>query len=170
MIALSLAIMLLLCAQVQAFAAGVSVSGKTVKGDNNHAAVISVVTNKKTTLKFTQTKGRIAYQNLATGISRKDTYGDYFIYVQDTTGKERPKTYECSLKQSVSITLSANKNYTITISPYEKSRTFYHLNSAGKLPWKAIWENSFEWEIEPTWTATANNAASVRLLRTATVN
>ncbi len=169
LLALTLAVILLSCFQVQAFAAGVSISGKSVKGDNDHAAVISVITNKKTTLKFTQTKGRITYQNMATWWNHTDTYGDYFIYVTDASGVEKPKSYDCSLKKSITITLSANKNYTITICPYEKSRTFYHLKNAGKLSWKAPWENSFTWDVKPTWTATASKAAAIRLLKISSV-
>lgn len=162
-----MALVLFTTAHGTVFAEGVSVNGKTVSGDTNNCVVISVTTKKKTTLSFTQTKGRVGYAYMLTGSKIIDSYGDFFAYVKDDSGEESPKTYSCSFKKSMSIPLSAKKTYTITICPRQNCITYWKMKNAGKLTGEASWgnENSFFWEKAATWTATIKNAETVNLIK-----
>ena len=105
----------------------------TTGGYGNVSKVMVVKTKKATKLKFSQIKGKISYSNAAMGTSYLNTYGDFFIYVKDMSGKERSKMYNCYMKKSATINLSANKTYEIIVCPSAKDMTFSRLVDSGKL-------------------------------------
>ena len=105
---------------------------------------------------------------MATGSSSFSSYGDFFIYVVDNSGKESPKSYYSSLQASTSSTikLSANKTYTITICPQAKFTTNRKLTEQGKFRYRLSGDSSFTWSKVPTWTITAYNVLSLKNIKT----
>jgi len=151
----------LLAMSVPAFAA--KTTNASTSGSMRTATVMTVKTDKKTTLKFTQTKGKAAYQNWFQGTSYLNTYGDFFIYVVDQSGKEAPKSYECSFCKSVSIKLSANKTYKITIMPQSEDVTYSRLVRSGKLWYRNGINNYITWTKVPEWTVSVNKVISLKI-------
>lgn len=159
-ICLMLALVTVFSMSTSAFAA--TTRNAVTGGNANRATSVTVKTDKRTTLKFTQTQGTLSYQNRGTGTSYLNTYGDFFIYVIDKSGGEKAKLYDCSFKKSVTVNLSANKTYDISIVPREKAMTMNKLVSSGKMWYKAAWCKSFEWTKVPTWTVTAYKVISLK--------
>lgn len=156
-----LVVVTLLAVSMPAYAA--KTCNASTSGSMRTATVITVKTDKKTTLKFEQTKGRITYQNMATGTSKLDTYGDFYLYVVDQSGKEAPKKYECSFKKSVTVKLSANKTYKISILPQTDDVTYNRLVRSGKLWYRAPWNKSVTWTKMPEWSITVNKVVSLKI-------
>ncbi|MBQ8768430.1 MAG: hypothetical protein IJZ15_02110 [Oscillospiraceae bacterium] len=151
----------LLAVSVPAYAA--KTSNVSTAGSMRTATVITVKTDKKTTLEFKQTKGKAAYLNKALGTSYINTYGDFYLYVVDQSGKEAPKKYECSFKKSITIKLSANKTYKISILPQTDSVTYNRLVKSGKLWYRNYLCSGVEWTKIPEWSITAKKVVSLKV-------
>lgn len=156
---------------VTIFSTAVMVSAASTKkittcGDSYAAKVVQIKTDKSTKLVFKQAKGTYTYQNWFMGISKNNSYGDFYIYVVDESGKEAPKKYDCSFKSSVTISLKANKTYTITVCANSESVTYNKLVRSGKLWYKAPYCNSIDWTKLPSWTLTVNKAISMKTIKT----
>lgn len=142
---------LVCCCSLTTFAA---TKKHTVGQSYNNAIVITVKTDKATTMQFNSTKGAITFQNKAMGISNLNgVYGDFLIYVTDNSGSESPKSYTSS-KSGVSFKLNQNKTYTISITPRAKFVTYNKLVESGKLWYRAPWCQTFDWSKKPDYTLT----------------
>ena len=114
--------------------------------------------NEKRKLTFEQSEGTIKYQNIASGNSSYDTYGQYLIYI--TCGKSVYDTYRFDFKQSLTVTLPKNKTYTVCIVPRSVESVFTTLLSK-KILLKAWAYTVFngsayaEWETVPDLTVTS---------------
>ena len=161
----SLALALLLIASLTVPALAAKTKDYSVTSDGTQMISMTIKTDKATTLKFTQTKGKISYQNMATGTSSLKTYGDFFVYVKDNSGKEAPKSYNCYQKASISIKLSKNKTYTVTVCPSAKFVTYNRLVDSGKLWYKAPWETTFKWTSVPVWTLSAKKIVTMDVIK-----
>jgi len=138
---------------------------QTTYGDMYAAKVIQVKTEKATKLHFTQTKGKFEYQTWTLGTSKKEYYGDFYIYVVDQSGKEAPKKYECTFKKSLTISLKANKTYTITISANPESVTYNRLVKKHVLWNRSRLGDYITWTKLPKWTVTVDKALSLSTIR-----
>lgn len=138
---------------------------QTTYGDMYAAKVIQVKTEKATKLHFTQTKGKFEYQTWTLGTSKKDYYGDFYIYVVDESGKEAPKMYECTFKKSLTISLKANKTYTITICANPADITYNRLVKKHVLWNRSRLGDFVIWTKLPKWTVTVDKALSLSTIR-----
>lgn len=138
----------------------------STSGDSYAAKVIQIKTDRATKLRFDQTKGSFNYQNWTLGTVKKNSYGDFYIYVVDQSGKDSPKNYECSLKKSVTISLKANRTYTITVCAQSDSTTFNRLVRNRTLWNKGYNVNSITWTKLPRWTLTVDRAMSFSTIKT----
>ena len=135
-------------------------------GDMYAAKVIEIKTKKATTLKFEQTKGAFEFANWSLGIAKRNSYGDYYIYVVDQSGKDAPKCYECSFKKTLAIKLKANRTYSVTVCAQSSETTFNRLVRNGTLWNKAPYTNRITWKNFPQWTLSVNQASSFKIVKT----
>ena len=155
--------MVLLLASIIPAVASADTKNYTVAGSQMQAVIITVKTNKATTLTLSQTKGVYSYSYLH-GMNDKtvSTYGAYFVYVQDLSGKEAPKTYSLIVAKSTSIKLSANKTYQITVCAESRTTTYNRLVAKNVLKLKSYFSSASNssWIEYTNWKAVIANASS----------
>lgn len=137
----------------------------STSGDMYAAKVIEIKTKKATKLRFSQTKGSFEFANWSCGTAKRNSYGDFYIYVVDKSGRDISKLYECSFKESVTISLKANRTYSITVCAQSKTTTFNRLVANGTLWNRGYNTQCITWTKLPKWTLSVDQASSFKIVK-----
>lgn len=144
-------------------AANAATKTVTVSVYQRWGATINVRTGSATTIKFTQTKGKLFYTNLVGGRNSFSTYGCYKITVKDNSSNSST-TYYVDFTSSRSISLKANKSYTITVCANSRNYVYNHVHNSA---WWTLHQASYahyagdlSWNPETTWKVVINNLSS----------
>lgn len=144
-------------------AANAATKTVTVNVSQRWGAKITVKTGSATTLKFTQTKGTLYYTYLTGARKHFSTYGCYRITVKDNTANSTA-TYYVNCTGSKSISLKANRSYTITVVANTRSYVYTHVhNTAWWTVHQASWARTasdLSWDPMTNWKVTINNLNS----------
>lgn len=100
----------------------------TVNVRQNWGATITVKTQNATTISFTQTKGKLFYTYLTGSSASFNTYGCYKITVKDKSTNSSTTYYVNG--GSKSISLKANRTYTITVCANTRSYVYTHVHNS----------------------------------------